>query len=84
LDLRTNKVSITSQNHGYAIDQNSLKDTDLEATHIALNDRTNEGVRHKKHPCFSVQYHPEASPGPEDANYLFDEFINLMRENAVK
>jgi len=58
LDLRTNKVSITSQNHGYAIDQNSLKDTDLEETHIALNDHTNEGVRHKKYPCFSVQYHP--------------------------
>lgn len=80
LDLRTNKVSITSQNHGYAIDQNSLKDTDLEETHIALNDRTNEGVRHKKYPCFSVQYHPEASPGPEDANYLFDDFIQMMED----
>jgi len=80
LDLRTNKVSITSQNHGYAIDQNSLKDTDLEETHIALNDHTNEGVRHKKYPCFSVQYHPEASPGPEDANYLFDDFIQMMED----
>ena len=78
LDLEKNKVAITSQNHGYAIDQESLKDTDLIETHIALNDRTNEGLKHKIHPCFSVQYHPEASPGPEDANYLFDDFIELM------
>ena len=80
LDLKTNKVAITSQNHGYAIDEDSLKNTDLEVTHIALNDKTNEGVRHKKYPCFSVQYHPEASPGPEDANYLFDDFISMMEE----
>ncbi|QCX53779.1 carbamoyl phosphate synthase small subunit [Elizabethkingia sp. JS20170427COW] len=80
LDLRTNKVAITSQNHSYAVDSESLKNTDLEETHIALNDRTNEGVRHKIHPCFSVQYHPEAAPGPQDANYLFDEFITLMDE----
>ena len=80
LDLEKNKVAITSQNHGYAIDQESLKSTDLVETHIALNDRTNEGVKHKTHPCFSVQYHPEASPGPEDANYLFDEFITLMED----
>ena len=78
LDIKKNKVAITSQNHGYAVDQESLKNTDLEETHIALNDRTNEGFKHKIHPCFSVQYHPEASPGPEDANYLFDEFIGLM------
>lgn len=87
LDLEKNKVAITSQNHGYAIDQKSLKDTDLIETHIALNDRTNEGLKHKIHPCFSVQYHPEASPGPEDANYLFDDFIELMEEfksNQVK
>ena len=83
LDLEKNKVSITSQNHGYAVDRDSLKDTDLIETHIALNDKTNEGVRHKYYPCFSVQYHPEASPGPEDANYLFDEFIELM-ENFKK
>lgn len=80
LDLKTNKVAITSQNHGYAIDEDSLKNTDLEVTHVALNDKTNEGVRHKKYPCFSVQYHPEASPGPEDANYLFDDFIAMMEE----
>lgn len=78
LDLKTGKVTITSQNHGYAIDEESLENTDLEVTHIALNDKTNEGVRHKKYPCFSVQYHPEASPGPEDANYLFDEFVEMM------
>ena len=78
LDLEKNKVAITSQNHGYAIDQESLKDTDLIETHIALNDRTNEGLKHKIHPCFSVQYHPEASPGPEDANELFDDFIKMM------
>lgn len=80
LDLRTNKVGITAQNHGYAIDQESLKGTDLVETHIALNDRTNEGLRHKKYPCFTVQYHPESSPGPEDANSLFDDFITLMEE----
>lgn len=84
LDLKKNKVAITSQNHGYAVDQKSLLSTDLEETHIALNDRTNEGLRHKKHPCFSVQYHPEASPGPEDANYLFDEFLEMMEEFKSK
>ena len=84
LDLKKNKVAITSQNHGYAVDQESLNNTDLEETHIALNDRTNEGLKHKIHPCFSVQYHPEASPGPEDANYLFDEFIDMMEEFKSK
>ena len=84
LDLKTGKVAITSQNHGYAIDEESLQNTDLEVTHIALNDKTNEGVRHKKYPCFSVQYHPEASPGPEDANYLFDEFVEMMEEFKIK
>ena len=84
LDLKTGKVAITSQNHGYAIDEESLENTDLEVTHVALNDKTNEGVRHKKYPCFSVQYHPEASPGPEDANYLFDEFVEMMEEFKIK
>ena len=84
LDLKTGKVAITSQNHGYAIDEESLENTDLEVTHIALNDKTNEGVRHKKYPCFSVQYHPEASPGPEDANYLFDECVEMMEEFKIK
>lgn len=81
LDLEKNTVAITSQNHGYAVDQDSLQHTDLVETHIALNDRTNEGIKHKKYPCFSVQYHPEASPGPEDANYLFDDFIKLMEQH---
>ena len=80
LDIEKNKVAITSQNHGYAVDQDSLKDTDLVETHIALNDKTNEGLKHKIHPVFSVQYHPEASPGPEDANYLFDEFVEMMEK----
>ncbi|QDQ01641.1 glutamine-hydrolyzing carbamoyl-phosphate synthase small subunit [Lysinibacillus fusiformis] len=83
-DLRTGRTDLTSQNHGYAIDIDSLKDTDLELTHIALNDGTCEGVRHKQYPIFTVQYHPEASPGPEDSNHLFDEFIEMMEVEAGK
>ena len=86
-DLRTGKIDITSQNHGYSIDRDSLKNTDLEVTHIALNDGTVEGLRHKELPAFSVQYHPEARPGPSDSNYLFDEFITMMKdfkERSVK
>jgi len=70
-------VEITSQNHGFAVDASSLQD-DAFVTHINLNDNTVEGLEHKTMPAFSVQYHPEASPGPHDANYLFDEFIKLM------
>ncbi len=81
-DLRTGRTELTSQNHGYAIDIDTLEGTDLEVTHIALNDGTCEGLRHKKHPVFTVQYHPEASPGPEDPNHLFDEFIDLMNNNT--
>lgn len=79
-NLKTGRVDITSQNHGYAVDIDSLKDTDLELTHIAVNDGTCEGLRHKKYPVFSVQYHPEAAPGPHDPNYLFDEFIENMKQ----
>ncbi|QBK25574.1 carbamoyl phosphate synthase small subunit [Ureibacillus thermophilus] len=79
-NLQTGIVEITSQNHGYAIDANSLEGTDLEITHVSLNDGTIEGLKHKKYPVFSVQFHPEASPGPEDSNYLFDEFIKLMEQ----
>ncbi|MFP3916343.1 carbamoyl phosphate synthase small subunit [Lysinibacillus telephonicus] len=83
-DLRTGRTELTSQNHGYAVDEKSLEGTDLEVTHIALNDGTVEGLRHKKYPVFTVQYHPEASPGPEDSNHLFDEFIELMEVHAGK
>lgn len=79
-DLKTGKVEITSQNHGFAVDGDSLG-KDVEVTHINLNDNTVEGVRHTKHPAFSVQYHPEASPGPHDSSYLFQEFIESMKEN---
>ena len=77
-DLATEKVSITAQNHGFCVDIESLNKDEIELTHINLNDHTLEGMRHKKYPIFSVQYHPEASPGPHDANYLFDEFIRLV------
>jgi carbamoyl-phosphate synthase small subunit len=77
-DLSTGKVEITSQNHGFCVDMESLNDPDVELSHINLNDNTLEGLVHKKIPLFSVQYHPEASPGPHDATYLFDRFIELM------
>jgi carbamoyl-phosphate synthase small subunit len=79
-DLKTGKVEITSQNHGFCVDMESLKDPDIELSHINLNDKTLEGLVHKKMPLFSVQYHPEASPGPHDAGYLFDQFIDFMKK----
>ena len=78
-NLKTGKIFITSQNHGYAVDENSLKNLPLEITYTSMNDGTVEGIRHKNLPVFSVQYHPEASPGPTDNFYLFDEFLKLMR-----
>ncbi|WP_242325165.1 glutamine-hydrolyzing carbamoyl-phosphate synthase small subunit [Faecalibaculum rodentium] len=78
VDLETGKVDITSQNHGFAVDIDSLADTELELTHKALNDGSCEGVRHKELPVFSVQFHPEASAGPEDTAYLFDKFVAMM------
>jgi carbamoyl-phosphate synthase small subunit len=75
-ELATGKVALTAQNHGYTV--SSIDETELEVTHIAINDQTIEGLKHKTLPAFTVQYHPEASPGPEDANHLFDRFIDLI------
>jgi carbamoyl-phosphate synthase small subunit len=78
MDLKTKKIEITTQNHGFALDIDSIGN-DVELTHINLNDRTVEGMRHKSLPIFSVQYHPEASPGPHDAGYLFNRFLKMMK-----
>ena len=78
-NLLTGKVEITSQNHGFAVNTESLDLKHIEITHINLNDNTLEGFRHRKLPIFAVQYHPEASPGPHDARYLFNEFIKLIK-----
>jgi carbamoyl-phosphate synthase small subunit len=78
--LVTGKVEITAQNHGFAVDPESLDGNRVDLTHINLNDQTLEGMRHREIPAFSVQYHPEASPGPHDSHYLFEEFKRLMQE----
>jgi carbamoyl-phosphate synthase small subunit len=79
-NLLTGHVEITAQNHGFAVDPESLPSSDVEITHINLNDGTNEGLRHRSLPFFSVQYHPEASPGPHDSHYLFRQFTDMMLE----
>ena len=78
LDVKSGKIEITSQNHGFAVEQNSF-DSDVDITFLNLNDDTVEGIQHKSWPVFSVQYHPEASPGPHDSEHLFDKFVNLMK-----
>ncbi len=82
-NLLTNEIEITSQNHGFAVDPNSLNTSQIEITHVNLNDGTNEGFRHRELPIFCVQYHPEASPGPHDSDYLFRQFIEMMKEHTV-
>jgi carbamoyl-phosphate synthase small subunit len=82
LNLTNQRVEITSHNHGFAVDPDSLKASEVEITHINLNDKTLEGFRHRSHPVFCVQYHPEAAPGPHDSHYLFDEFVRLMNAHA--
>jgi carbamoyl-phosphate synthase small subunit len=79
-NLATGRVEITAQNHGFAVDADSLP-ADCEVTHINLNDYTVEGLRHRDMPIFSVQYHPEAAPGPHDAAYLFDRFLEVMAQD---
>ncbi|MDG0871377.1 carbamoyl phosphate synthase small subunit [Paenibacillus thiaminolyticus] len=80
-ELATNRCYITSQNHGYTVVEESVKGTDLQVTHINNNDKTIEGLKHATAPAFSVQYHPEASPGPYDSSYLFDQFLDMIREH---
>ena len=83
MNLMTGRVEITSQNHGFCVEQESLEAAGGEVTHRHLNDGTVAGFRHREKPIFSVQYHPEASPGPHDSSYLFDAFVRTMRTRAV-
>lgn len=80
LNKRTMKVEITAQNHGFAVDPDSLNVNDIDLTHVNLNDQTLEGIAHRSLPVYSVQYHPEAAPGPHDSHYLFDEFVTMMND----
>ena len=80
-DSEASRIGITSQNHGFCVDYESLNHDDVAVIHTNLNDQTVEGLRHKKYPMFSIQYHPEAAPGPRDAQYLFGEFIRMIEEN---
>lgn len=80
-NLKTGKIAFTSQNHGFAVDPDSIKATDLQVTHIEVNDGTIEGLQHSKYPAFSVQFHPDAAPGPHDAEQLFDKFMTIIDKN---
>lgn len=80
-ELASGRCYITSQNHGYTVKEDTIAGTDLEVTHINNNDKTIEGLKHKKFPAFTVQYHPEAAPGPFDNSYLFDQFLEMIREH---
>ena len=81
-NLETGKIEITSQNHSYAVDKESIADTDLTITHLNLLDDTVEGIKCEKDRIFAVQYHPESAPGPQDSGYLFDQFISMMQEGT--
>ena len=82
-DVIKDKAYITSQNHGYAVNPESIKDKGMQVTHINLNDNTVEGMQHKTLPIFSVQFHPEGAPGPTDSAYLFDQFIDVIKEGKL-
>jgi carbamoyl-phosphate synthase small subunit len=84
LNQVTQKVEITSHNHGFAVDPDSLNLNEVDLTHVNLNDQTLEGFRHRNQPVFSVQYHPEAAPGPHDSHYLFDDFMTLIKDSGVR
>lgn len=83
-DIKTSRVSITSQNHGYAIKEESISSNLVEISHININDQTVEGLRYIGKDILTVQYHPEACPGPEDSSYLFDEFIETIEKRKNK
>jgi hypothetical protein len=82
-NTETGKVEITCHNHNFAVDPHSINANEVDLTHVDLNDNTLEGLRHRSLPLFSVQYHPEASPGPHDSNYLFHDFRKMMEEWKV-
>jgi carbamoyl-phosphate synthase small subunit len=82
-NLQTGRVEITSQNHGFVVDLSSLNEEEIEITHINLNENSLEGFKHRNYPILAVQYHPEASPGPHDAEYLFEEFASMMKSHRI-